>query len=246
MVVDNVVDLISTLEYAEKNYPALLSFERLKTSMDLVLLATVTNGKRRIYENLITCYSSQFSQSLSNLHEIVLRRPEISNGCNTASLTQSFRLLGPRRLGFQLLSACRMIDDFKDLSSIRILLEAGAEPNVAVDEFFGNASLHFVAGMRDRKLSDIAGRLLVEFGAKLNKVNKAGKTALDIWNERKEMECKWNNEETVRWNARPEWCCPLPTLLNLAARVVRVHQIPYTDGRTPVALHSLIELRNLS
>jgi len=246
MIADNVVDLISTLEYAEKKYPAFLSFERIQTSVDLILLATVTNGKRRIYENLITSYSSRFTKSLFNLHEMVLRRPEISNKKNTASLIQSLRLLGPRLLGFKLLPACRKLNNLKDLASIRNLLEAGADPNLVVDGFLGNPSLHFVAGMRDRKLSDIAGRLLVEFGAQLNKVNKAGKTALDTWIDRKKIESKGNNGASIGWSVRPEWCCPLPTLLILAARVVRVLKIPYADGKTPIVLHSLIELRDLS
>jgi len=37
----------------------------------------------------------------------------------------------------------------------------------------------------------------------------------------------------------------LPTLLHIAARVIRVHKIPYADGETPTNLHSLLELRNL-
>ncbi len=92
------------------------------------------------------------------------------------------------------------------------------------------------------KLGDAFGLLLVEFGAKLHQVNKAGKTALDIWIHHNETDDKWN-EEAGGWSARPEWCCPLPSLLRLAARVVRVHKIPYADGKTPAILHPLIQLR---
>jgi len=93
--------------------------------------------------------------------------------------------------------------------------------------------------MSDRKLGDTAGLLLVDFGAKLHQVNKAGKTALDIWIELNETEGNWN-EEAGGWRARPEWCLPVQTLLRLAARVIRVNKIPYADGKTPAVLHSLI------
>ena len=67
--------------------------------------------------------------------------------------------------------------------------------------------------------------------------NRAGKTALDIWIEKNET------EEGGGWSAvRPEWCCPVPTLVNLAARVIRTRKLPYLDS--PVILHSVIELRD--
>ncbi len=104
--------------------------------------------------------------------------------------------------------------------------------------------LHVVAGMSDRQLGNAVGCLLVEFGAKLHKVNKAGKTALDVWIELSETKDDLV-EEAVKWSTRPEWCEPVQTLLCLAARVIRVHKIPYADGATPTNLHSLIELRTL-
>ena len=122
------------------------------------------------------------------------------------------------------------------------LLEAGADPNVDVT-FAGNSSLHVVAGMSDQKLGDAAGLLLVEFGANLHQVNKAGKTALDVWIQLNEKEDEWN-EEAGGWSARPEWSLPVQTLQCLAARVIRVHKIDYTNGKTPTVLHSLIELRS--
>jgi len=175
---------------------------------------------------------------------MIFHLPKMLNKDKTASsLIQSLRLLGPYRLGILLLPVCQKLGNVKALSPVRALLDAGADANVAVDERHGNASLHVAAGLSDRKLSDAASLLLVEFGASLHQVNKAGKTALDVWIQLNETEVNWN-EEAGGWSARPEWCCPLPTLLRLAARVIRVNKIPYADGKTPSVLHSLIELRS--
>ncbi len=146
-----------------------------------------------------------------------------------------------------MLPTCNRLFYFKSLAVVRLLLDAGAYPNVAVTELHrnqhGNASLHIVAGMSDRKIGDAAGLLLVEFGAKLSQVNKAGKTALDIWIELNETE----DYRVDEWSSstRPEWCCPLQTLLCLAARVIRIYKIPYADGATPTILYPLIELHHL-
>ena len=130
------------------------------------------------------------------------------------------------------------------MAIIRVILDAGVFPDLHVDCNTGDASLHFAAKLSDRKLGDAACRLLVGFGANLHQVNKAGKTALEMWIELNETEGDLF-EEDDKWSSRPEWCRPVPTLLCLAARVIRVHKIFYIDGNTPVTLHALIELPNL-
>jgi len=156
--------------------------------------------------------------------------------------------LGPgrlRKLFFPALPSFSNMQDFQfNLALIRVLLEAGADPNArdVMYLYFGNNTLlHFAAAVSDRELGDAVGRLLVGYGAKIDLLNEAGKTALDIWVERNETEENWN-EELGGWNARPEWCCPIPTLLNLAARVIRVRKLPCLDA--PVTLHSVVELRD--
>jgi len=259
-MVEDVDELVSTLSTLQVNHPTLLSFEKLKTSLDLILLAflaydqppiKIIDSKHVDYNNFVYYYifhdyGSHFSTRLCHLLEMIFHRPEIPNERDIASLVQSLRRLGPYRLGNLLLPACQELGSFKDLALVRVLLEAGADPIVAVDyEFHRNASLHIVAGMSDRKLGDAACLLLVEYGAKLSQVNKAGKTALDIWIKFNETADTWN-EEAGGWSARPERCCPLPTLLRLAARVIRVNKIPYANGETPTVLHSLIGLRRLN
>jgi len=246
-----VVQLVAALVVLNDNHPALLNLERIKTSLDLIAQAmnlppfTVTNGENETNEtSLLRFHGTHFTLSLILLLSMIFHLPEMPNEKETTSLTESLRLLGPRQLGDLLLPACQVLYNFKlkALVLVRVLLEAGADPNVGVDKLHKNASLHVVAGLSDRKLGDAAGRLLVEFGAKLHHVNKAGKTAVDIWIELNETEDKWN-EEAGGWSARPEWCLPVRTLQCLAARVIRVHKIPYKDGITPATLHPLIELR---
>ena len=173
---------------------------------------------------------------------MIFHLSEILKEDKKISLLQSLHPLGPYRLGNLLLPKCRKLENLKTLALVRVLLEAGANPNVAVDELHGNASLHVVAGLSDRQLGDAAERLLIEFGAKLHQVNKGEKTAPDIWIELNETEDKWN-EDIGGWSERPEWCLPVRTLQCLSARVIRMHRLPYADGNTPATLHSLIELR---
>jgi len=230
-VVENDVDeLVNILSSLEENHPHLLNFEKLKTSLDLILLAT--------YQSPVSIYND-----VPILLRMIFHLPEILKEHEKYSLIQSLRPLGRYRLGNLLLPACRKLVNLETLALVRVLLEAGANPNVLpFDELHGNASLHVVAGLSDRQLGDAAGRLLIEFGAKLHQVNKAGKTALDIWIELNETEDKWN-EEIGGWSERPEWCLPVRTLQCLSARVIRMHRLPYADGNTPATLHSLIELR---
>jgi len=119
---------------------------------------------------------------------------------------------------------------------VRLLLEAGADPNASLDGD-GNAPLHLVARFYIESESKVAARLLVDSGAHVDRVNKNGKTATDIW-----IETRKQNRAATGWSARPAWCRTVPKLLCLAARVVRVHKIPYTDGKTPTILHPFVAM----
>jgi len=227
-----------------KTYPSLINFERIKTSLDLILQATdsspitVTNGEHVTDESYLRLRGTHFTPSLLNLLEMIFRLPGIPNEHNMDLLNQSLRQLGPRRLGNLLLPACKNVYKFNNLALVRVLLEAGADPNVAVDADAGNTSLHVAAGFHDQELCEATGTLLLEHGAHLDRVNKAGQTAVDVWIE------TWNRTRAAtRWDSRPNWCRAVPKLLCLSARCVRINNLPYTDGKTPIILHSLIELR---
>jgi len=140
------------------------------------------------------------------------------------------------RLGFILTKACALPWINGNLAFIRLLLEAGADPNSCLDGA-GNAALHLSASLDDQVLSEAATSLLVDFGAHVDRVNRAGQTARDIW-----IETRNRNGAETGWNALPDWCRTLPSLLCLAARVIQVHKIPYTRGKTPAILHPFVAM----
>jgi len=232
--------LISTLSSID---PALLNFEKLKISLDLILLATdsfhrtVTNEKNRdLFEALLRIHKIRFSQILFNLLEMIFRLPGIPNKHNIDRLIQSLRHLEPRRLGNLLLTACQKLSEYPKYSAlVRFLLEAGADPDAAVDEA-GNASLHAAARLNDPVLSEAIATLLLEKGAHPDRVNTAGQTAADVW-----IETRNRNGVATGWSARPEWCRTVPKLLCLASRIIQAHKIPFKET-TPVTLHSIVAM----
>ena len=251
-ILEDIRELIKMLSTLQIKSSTLFNFETIKTTLDLFLQAlinlspfTVSYVEHSTDVEYTRYFGAQFSQNLFSLLEIIFcLDPKVLNVRNRASLVESLRQLGHYRLGNLLLQTCENLKHYKSLAIVRVLVDAGAFPNLFVDGDTGDASLHFAARMSDRKLGDAACRLLIEFGAKLHKVNTAGKTALDTWIELNETEDDLV-EKAVNWSTRSKWCKPVHTMLCLAARVIRLHKIPYADGSTPTNLHSLIELQNL-
>lgn len=66
---------------------------------------------------------------------------------------------------------------------VRLLLEAGADPNVGNDNDKNASILHYMAGLKDRELSDATAHLLLGSEADLDRTNEDGKTVADIWKE---------------------------------------------------------------
>jgi len=134
----------------------MLNFERIKTSLDLILLATdqspftvpknlALNCERKTYDYPEMYYNGTlFSQQLFHLLKNTIYLSEISVEHNRRSLLRSLSKLGPCRLGHLLLQSCEDLFYFKSISLVRVLLDAGAEPNVVFDKNEGNTCSIFL------------------------------------------------------------------------------------------------------
>jgi len=113
----------------------------------------------------------------------------------------------------------------KVLSVIDLLVRNGIDAD-AVDHA-GNGALHYLAVIKRNCIQrEAAARLLLDHGAHLDRANNEGKTAADIWPEKKESGWFYFSEDGIGgggWNAdRPEWLNEgVPQLKCLAARVAR-------------------------
>jgi len=271
-IFEDVIYFVDSLSYFPPSRSDLSDityyYEIGQNSMDLILLAVRPSTPLTIYGSLISKQRvvKIFLKSIYPLlHNLFFNHMDLPYWANSGLITKLLRLpvpqLEPNELGKFLFAANPTLNHLKrypnsykffvNLAFIRFLLDAGADPNTTNDHNINetypmpnetNTLLHFVAAMCDRELGDAAGRLLVGYGAKINLPNSDGKTALDIWIEKNETEAT-RNEELGGWSPRPEWCCTsVPTLLNLAAKVIRIRKIPYLDA--PVILHSVVELRD--
>jgi len=134
------------------------------------------------------------------------------------------------------LKAC----SFHELFTISFLVQFGANVNARDNE--GNGILHILSYQREtfpsgNETRDATGRLLIELGAHLDMVNKAGMTAADIWFQR-------NTPGKRDVTDLPDWLQEgVPSLKCLCSRVIRRHKIPYEDGDTlPVKLIPFVSL----
>jgi len=171
---------------------------------------------------------------------MLIEFPEMQNFNSIKWLFQVVHRNKPEKFGTRLLhTACK---DERNIThhfdTISLLLDAGADANSVDGD--GNTPLHVVARL-PRELMDPAVRLLLESGSDLDRVNKSGKTAADIWIECNEMEDDQVEDDEARWKARPDWCRATRSLSCLSVRVIRSHQVPYFDGDLPVTLNPFVE-----
>ncbi len=229
--------LVSILSIIQRCHPLLLTVEIMKTSMELisdtdnVLMADclgITTEDRMV--NLL-----QLIELLGILPHMLIetgrektklessKTPETIIKESLADLVQRERRDKKERTFLHI--ACNesyLSRESPDrfFAVIRLLVDFGADPN-AVDAD-GNSPLHFLAKLNG-EMVDAAAELLLEKGGHFDRVNKAGKTAADVWIERHELGANG-------WCDRPSWLrdsVPLP-LECQCARVIRDNQVPYT------------------
>jgi len=105
-------------------------------------------------------------------------------------------------------------------ASIRLLLQAGANPN-SVDKS-GNGPLHFLAdNYNDKTVIAAAACFLVDYGAQPGRANKLGKSAVDTFCKRMKLDKRLDRDKL------PSWCRETVSNLKcLSACVIRVHNLP--------------------
>jgi len=230
--VEIVKKLIDVFTCLDRDTPDFWTEEIIKTSLDLLVSAT------KFYD-LIVCYLNRFVRMLSHLPRFLLNK-------DTMETLSSARYQHGRNL-LHTAFYYAAIPDADLFGTVRLLLNAGCEPN-AIDDY-GNAPLHFLAQIGERYLysdvNSIAG-LLLDFGAQLSLKNADGKTAIDLWILKNQRKCRQNEDEEgeiIGWELS-DWCTELPTLTCLSARIIRRNRIPYL--KLPTTLISLIEKHKLS
>ncbi len=130
------------------------------------------------------------------------------------------------------------------LATVRQLLQLGVDPNL--ENKCGNSPLHILARIvakekrYNRDLIDSIALILLDAGAHLDRVNKEGMTAADVWF----MITKNLNPSAVL--DLPDWCRgSVPKLICLSARVIRRYKISYEENGElliPISLRSFVEM----
>jgi len=225
--------LTYTLSTLEREHPALWNYETVKTSLQLIL----ATDQFHLDDRASFINADRYGIDVPyHVVKLLIAFPEMKNHKTMKWLFQVVHRNKPEKFGTLLLHmACK--DNMHHFDTIRLLLDAGADPN-AVDGD-GNAPLHVVARL-PKELMDPGVRLLLESGAHLDRVNNSGKTAADIWIECNEMEGDQDEDDEARWKARPDWCRATRSLSCLSARVMRSNEVSYSDGDLPATLNLFI------
>jgi len=248
--------LIPTLSKMKTNSSVLLNAETIQTSLNLILVTDQFNSYEcddigddddsieldddAIYDLQLDSNTFQILRfialvadllpqmvldrgSMDSLGQLVRRKRKNSSECTLLHL------------------ACGNPKGINLPETVRLLLQLGADPNAGDKE--GNGPLHSLVQLK-RELIDPTARLLLEKGAHLDRINKSGKTAVDLWLEkhgsRKRLLDEGNEQGAVGFkNKLPDWCNEgVSRLLCLSARIVRAYRIPYR--KVPVTLHPFI------
>ena len=149
-------------------------------------------------------------ESMAFLSELVHRRAHLCDSYDGTLLLHT---------------ACLRSKHTNMLSTVDLLLRAGADPNAG--DFKGNAPLHYLAAFNPN--DEAVARLLLANGAHLDRVNEERKTAADIW---KEKHAAGHNPNAAQMSHHqlPSWLLEVPQLQCLSARVIRSYRIPIFES----------------
>jgi len=223
MLVGVVSSFTGTLSKFKSCNPTMVNSEMIKESLRLILATDRLRSTDREQETYI---ENLYSSAMSTFLTMLLGLQEMPDDI-WESLLQLFGRLERNQLEYLLLRACKDYESVNYFFTIRLLLQLGA--NVGVVDKDGNGPLHLVA-QADSEQSEAAGCLLIGYGAQLFRTNNSGKTAVDLWIERNEMEDDKNGDEgAAESRGRPDWCRTVRKLKCLSATCIRVYGVPFKD-----------------
>ncbi len=273
--------LASVLLHLLKHSPELLNIKTIQTSFDLILGTVIRiplTSKPKFTSSDATLWGVMIYSKLGLVEIIVSFFPQMLNNEDTAKtlwqlIRHDFHLI-PQDYKRSLLNEAikksreMFINNDSCLAVIRFLLQAGEDPNTSMNEH-GDAPLHILAmlkGSGKRKLRlrnwsqekqqlfDPIAHLLLDFGAHLDRVNKNGKTAADVWIETKKrsrwprrwrikhLDWELKGDEIGETSGIPEWLQEtFPKLTCLSAKIIRFHKVPYLK-KLPKSLCRFVEM----
>jgi len=88
------------------------------------------------------------------------------------------------------------------LAYVVLLLRAGADPNGTDNN--GDGVLHYLASKNGEQIGSIA-RVLLDAGAHLDRANNQGRTAADVWKQKKKRTHPDEEQATGGWSELPDW-----------------------------------------
>jgi len=225
--------VVRTLCFFQRVEPQLLKTEYIQTSLELI----VSLDRLHLSSNIHHQGTEKDLKKLLELFQMLTGRPDLLNQEIKELMVE---LVGLKRSAGTLLHpACNDIATYRAI--IPLLLMYGVDPSSGDSD--GNGPLHLVLAQYS---NDIAihkervaiARLLLDKGAHLDRVNKKGQIAVDLWNESKSK-----FPGMPQMDRLPDWCYEsIPKLMCLSSRVIRYHKIHYTAKTLPIILHKFVEM----
>lgn len=235
-IIEQIVKILSSLEIGNP----ILNTETIKHSLELIFSVEQIHLLDSTYRGRI---ESQM-RMLIQLVTMLSGNPEMINEENEGLLIELLRLKRITYNGHNLIHlACS--NPLTTPATVGLLLKSGIDVNAG--DSHGNGPLHlylaeFNPGL-GRDYSII--RLLLDSGAHLDRVNKRGKTAVDLWTEYNERmkSFRWEIPGVPQLDRLPDWCYEnVPKLQCLSSRIIRAHKIHYTEETLPFFLHKFVEM----
>lgn len=180
----------------------------------------------------------RYNISIDSLFKFVLilsRNP----GLVDQEMMEYFSVVLTQNRGNYLLSMTCSKQRENPLEIVRLILQAGGDPNVV--DANDDSLLHLLAAnsLHSRDVVDSTASLLMDSGAhlQLQRLNKKGMTVADVWHQQHDREASgWTTD-------LPDWCQKtVLKLTSLSAIVIRRHKVPYS-GKLPMCLQNFVEYR---